>query len=77
MRLFWEFSGHVPRLQADEQKQRLEIAVSTQAPDAVRDFDARLQKLAPDPITVTAAARVEATAQPDPDAFSTLRALQG
>jgi hypothetical protein len=77
MRLFWEFSGQVTRLQAEHQRLQLQVVASSQAPEAAREFEAALDKLAPDPVTLTVEARIAATSQPDPDAANTLRSLQG
>lgn len=78
MRLFWEYSGQVPRLLADEQRHDFQVFASVQGGgERVQEFQLALDKIAPDPVTMTARAQVEASSQRDPDAASQLRSLAG
>lgn len=77
MRLFWEFSGQVQRLQADDQRLQFQVGVSLQSGESAKQFELSLDKLAPEPVTLTGRALAQANAQPEPGAIDTLRALQG
>ena len=77
MRLFWEFSGQVERIWADEQRNQLQVAVSAQGGDACQRMSETLDTIAPCPVTYTGHALAQVSAVPDEGAANTLRALQG
>lgn len=78
MRLFWEYSGQVQRLQADEQRLQLQVGASIQTGgERVLEFQNALDQMAPEPVQMTAHALITARSVPDPNAGDQLRLLQG
>jgi hypothetical protein len=76
MRAFWAISGTVPRLLAGERRDHLEVAtISTHNQDGAQELYTRLDKAAPEPVTLTVHARIEASSMKDEDGLDSLRSL--
>ena len=76
MRVFWQLSGNVPRLLADERRSVLHMSVlAANNPEAASELFEQLGKQAPDPIIYTSAAIVQASAVRDTEGFNELRNL--
>lgn len=74
MRVFWQLSGQVERLVADEHKKILELLTSAQSPEASKQMHEALHKLSPDPVKYSARAIV-AAAKLDKEGLDSLRSL--
>ncbi len=76
MRVFWQLSGNVPRLLADERRSMLHVNVlAANNPEGASELYEQLGKQAPDPIVYTGAAIVQASAVRDTEGFNELRNL--
>ena len=71
MRVFWELSGQVDRIRADEARINLQVGTALQSPDGAQSMSKWFDKVAPGPFKLS----LESKAEPDPDAFDQLRSL--
>jgi hypothetical protein len=77
IRVFWQISGMVPRLLASEKKETLEVVTTaTHNPEAASELFRKLSLMAPEPVTVSGAGRVEANSARDEAGFDELRAMR-
>jgi len=77
MQVFWQLSGFVPRLMADEQKQQLEIWTASQSNEGAEEAFKALNQLAPEPVKLSVRGQIEASAVMDKGGLDQLRNLQG
>ena len=77
MRAFWFISGTVERLQAEASMRSMQVHMAGQSSEGFKAMQEHLEKLAPPPFKFSGNARMEMTAQADPDAASKLRMLAG
>jgi hypothetical protein len=77
IRAFWIVSGFVERLQADEAKLNLDVAVSATDPQAAQALMERLNAAAPEPVTLSGHALAQRTAVRDEGGFQTLTPMAG
>ena len=76
VKVFWQLSGNIARLLAEERKVSLHTGVlATNDPDAASKLYERLDKQTPDPIVFTGAAIAQSTAVMDVEGFNELRNL--
>lgn len=75
IRVFWSLAGFAPRIAAEKAQMDLQIAVSAQSPEGVKEMAQRLTLIAPDPVKRSTKAIVMANAQKDVDGIARLRAL--
>lgn len=78
VKVFWQLSGTVPQLLAGEQKDLLELlTTATHNPEQASELHHNLSVRAPDPVTLTVQARIEATSVRDEAGFDKLKRLAG
>lgn len=76
IKVFWNISGSVPRLLAGERKETLELmTASTHNVEMASELYRGLDQIAPDPVMMTAAARIDASSVRDEAGFNELRAM--
>lgn len=73
---FWQLSGFVPRIYADEHKQLLEVLTASKSAEGAEAAFESLNRIAPDPVKLSAHAHV-ALATLDKGGLNELRGLQG
>lgn len=74
VKVFWHISGTVPRLLAGESHSTLELlTTATHNLEAAREMSVGLATRAPDPVTLTGAARLQASSIRDEAGFNELR----
>lgn len=73
--VFWQISGLVPRLIADEHKGLLEVIGAAQSAEGSKQLHEALHSLSPDPVKLSVASIIEASSQRDQAGFDELRSL--
>lgn len=77
MRAFWFISGCVERLNAESQKQHLEITTAAQSSKGAGAMFEVLNAQSPPPVVMSVRSRIEVSAVRDEVGFAELRGLAG
>lgn len=77
MPVFWELSGQVERIRADEARMLLQVGIALQTPENGQSMNEWLDKVAPGPFKLSGLGRMMSSAKPDEEGMSALRALAG
>lgn len=77
MPVFWHLSGMVPRLLNTENKEALRLMTLSHNPEEASKAIEALDKMTPEPVALTGAARMLASAEADKGGIDELRSLAG
>lgn len=77
MRVFWELSGQVDRIRADEARMQFQVGVALQRPESAEAMNQWFDKVAPGPFKLTGHAKMMQSSEADQAGLNDLRALAG